>query len=124
MNAEVKTKICRDDFYLMMRNAVVQAGGRDDVEKWKRMSLNDIVEQFAQNGIRMVYLPERHMDAVQVAWETPKKATGRREDGPLPKRQLLRDQKYKFKDGYYEGQEQQVTGGEPDGHDCSYGNHG
>jgi len=128
MTNEAKTQICRDDFYLMMRNAVLQAGGRDDAEKWKKMRFEDVVNLLAQNGIRVVYMPERHMDAVQIAWEAPKKATGRREDGPLPKRQLLRDQKYKSKDDYYDAQaregEPQVSGGEPDGHDCSYGNHG
>lgn len=91
MTNEAKTQICRDDFYLMMRNAVLQAGGRDDVDKWMRMSLNELVNQFAQNGIRMVYLPERHMDAVKVAWEAPNKPTGRRADGPLGNKKLLLD---------------------------------
>lgn len=122
MTNEAKIQICRDDFYLMMRNAVLQAGGRDDVEKWKKEKLEALVNLLAQNGIRMVYMPERHMDAVQIAWEAPKKATGRREDGPLPKRQLLRDQKRSG--DYYDAQaregEPQVSSGEPDEHDVGW----
>ena len=104
MTNDAKIQVCRDDFYLMMRNAVLQAGGRDDADKWMRMSLNELVNQFAQNGIRMVYMPERHVDAVQIAWEAPKNKkpdhfshhtkiggvpAGRREDGPLGKKLLL-----------------------------------
>lgn len=85
MTNEMKTQICRDDFYLMMRNAVIEAGGADDVEKWKRMKLEDLVNLLANNGVRMVYLPERHMDAVKIDWESPNKKS------PTPKKKLLCD---------------------------------
>jgi hypothetical protein len=70
MNNDFKVKLCQDDFYLMMRNAVLQAGGRDDVAKWKGMKLDELVNIFAQNGIRMVHMPEKHMDCVDIIWKT------------------------------------------------------
>jgi hypothetical protein len=68
----------------MMRNACLQAGG-GDVEKLKRMSLSDVVNMLAQNGIRLVYMPEKHMDSVKIVWESPKART----DGNLPKKKQL-----------------------------------
>ena len=97
MNNEMKIQICRDDFYLMMRNAVIQAGGRDDVDKWKKMRLEEVVNVLAQNGVRMVYMPDRHMDSLKVAWEAPTKEVITNSGPPLGKelqrKQLLRDQK-------------------------------
>jgi hypothetical protein len=110
MNNDIKARICREDFYLMMRDAVNQAGGADNVEKWKEMRLEELVNLFAQNGIRMVYMPEKHIDSlkIDIAWgelppTLPPKTKaipyntapfGRRENGPLPKKkQLLCDQK-------------------------------
>jgi hypothetical protein len=84
MNNDIKVKLCQDDFYLMMRNACLQAGG-GDVEKLKRMSLSDVVNMLAQNGIRLVYMPEKHMDSVKIVWESPKART----DGNLPKKKQL-----------------------------------
>ena len=97
MNNDIKVKLCQDDFYLMMQNAVLQAGGRDYLDQWKRMKLEEIVNQFAQNGIRMVYMPEKHMNALKIVWGETKldtehlkpEPTGRREDGPFPKRKQL-----------------------------------
>jgi hypothetical protein len=71
MNNDIKEKICQDDFYLMMRNAVLQAGGADNLEKWKNMTLVQLVNILAQNGIRMVYMSEKHMNCVNVIWKTP-----------------------------------------------------
>lgn len=93
MNSEIKTQLCKEDFYLMMRHAVIQAGGADDLSKWKEMKLEELVNLFAQNGIRMIHMPSRHMDAIKVTWEDPKKPKsepcGKREDGPLPKKKQL-----------------------------------
>ena len=85
MNNDIKVKLCQDDFYLMMRNAVIQAGGADNLSKWKGMKLDELVNLFAQNGIRLVYMPEKHMDSVKIVWESPKART----DGNLPKKKQL-----------------------------------
>ena len=75
MNNDIKVKLCQDDFYLMMRNAVLQAGGGDNVDKWKGMKLEELVKTLAQNGIRIVHMPEKHMDAVKIVWESTKSKT-------------------------------------------------
>lgn len=84
MNNDIKVKLCQDDFYLMMTNACLEAGG-GDIEELKRMSLSDVVNMLAQNGIRLVYMPEKHMNAVKIVWESPKART----DGNLPKKKQL-----------------------------------
>jgi len=71
MNNDIKVKLCQDDFYLMMRNAVLQSGGGDNVDRLRGMKLEEVVNVFAQNGIRMVYMPEKHMNCVNVIWKTP-----------------------------------------------------
>lgn len=99
MNDDIKIQLCRDDFYLMMSNAVFQSGGADRLVDWKRMKFEDLVDLLAHNGIRMVYMPEKHMNALKVVWDNPTETTsslsfGRKKDGVLPtKRQLLCDQK-------------------------------
>lgn len=95
MNNDIKVKLCQDDFYLMMRNAVLQAGGADNLSKWKTMRLEELVNIFAQNGIRMVYMPEKHMNALKIVWEDPKA----RSNNTLPKKkQLLCDSMDKGED--------------------------
>jgi hypothetical protein len=69
MNNDTKVKLCQDDFYLMMCNAVLQSGGSDRLEEWKKMKLEDLVNRFAQSGIRMVYMPEKHMDSIKIVWQ-------------------------------------------------------
>lgn len=102
MNNEIKTQLCQEDFYLMMRNAVIQAGGADRLEDWKRMKFEDVVDMFAKNGIRMIYMPEKHMDAIKIVWENPKPVvkfdlppahalTDNGESAPIKRRQLLCD---------------------------------
>jgi len=89
----IKIQICRDDFYLMMRNAVVQSGGADDIKKWKSMRLDEIVDFLAHNGLRMVYMPEKHMDSIKIIWEDPKKPLSLKDLPTVPKKkQLLCDQ--------------------------------
>lgn len=114
MNNELKTQFCREDFYFMMRNAIIQTGGPDKLEEWKKMKLEDLVNRFAHNGIRIVYMPEKHMDNLKIVWQDPKTNSVadltasayskipftppnqpyvKKEDGPLPKKkQLLCDQ--------------------------------
>lgn len=97
MNNDIKVKLCQDDFYLMMRNAVLQAGGADNLSKWKTMRLEELVNIFAQNGIRMVHMPEKHMDALKIVWEDPK---ARSNNTPPKKKQLLCDVMSKNDDDY------------------------
>lgn len=72
MNTDIKTQLCKDDFYFMLENAMIQAGGGLSVEKLKKMSLEGLASILPQNGIRMVYMPEKHMDAIKIVWENPR----------------------------------------------------
>ena len=96
MNDTIKQQVCREDFYLMLQNACLKAGG-GDVEKLKRMNLIDVVDALAHNGIRMVYMPEKHMNSIQINWETksrPSLEISKGDTKSLPKRkQLLLDSK-------------------------------
>jgi hypothetical protein len=59
---------CRGDFWIMMREAVIQAGGCPSiVERYADKPLKDVVEILAQNGIRMVYIPSARIDKIKVA---------------------------------------------------------
>jgi hypothetical protein len=93
MNSDIKIQLCKDDFYLMMRNAVIQAGGSDNVQKWKSMPLDELVNLFAQNGIRMVHMPEKHMNSIKITWEKPEPKKISLADLPVAprKKQLLCD---------------------------------
>jgi hypothetical protein len=98
MNNEIKQQLCREDFYLMLQNACLKAGG-GDIEKLKKMTLNDVVNILAHNGLRMTYMPEKHMDSIRVSWEEPRrnseinyyKGDGTKINLPT-KKQLLCDQ--------------------------------
>ena len=96
MNSDIKQQLCREDFYLMLENACAQAGG-GNLKKIKDMKLRDVVDILAHNGIRMVYMPEKHMNSVQINWESKGKPTAEIAKGDaksLPKRkQLLLDSK-------------------------------
>jgi hypothetical protein len=98
LSDETKIEICRGDFFLMLEKAIIQCGGSPKVDSMRLLTLHEVVNTLAHNGIRMIYMPEKHMDSVSVSWESPGKKieflpSGRREDGPLPKRrQLLCDQ--------------------------------
>lgn len=68
MNNETKIQICRDDFYLMLQNAMTQAGGTMKLENMKKMPLELFVDVIAMNGLRMVYMPEKRGSSLQVTW--------------------------------------------------------
>lgn len=95
MNNDIKKQLCREDFYYMLHHAVIASGGAPNARNWKTMQLEELVNMLAHNGIRMVYMPEKHMDGVKVVWEEPTKRNnetpklGRREDGPFPKKKQL-----------------------------------
>ena len=57
----------------MLENAMLQAGGGIDIERLKKMTLVDIVNILSQNGIRMIYMPEKHMNNLKIVWENPVK---------------------------------------------------
>lgn len=65
MNDDMKAEICRMDFREMMKEAFQQAGGSVD----ERTTLHGVINIVAQNGIRMVYMPEKHMSRVSVVWQ-------------------------------------------------------
>lgn len=72
MNSDqIKTELCRNDFWFMLENACLQAGG-GKVAEFRKMRLEDVANIVAQNGIRMVYMPEKHMNSVKVVWEDPR----------------------------------------------------
>ena len=89
MNDTIKEQVCIEDFYLMLQNACIQAGG-GNAEKLKRITLDEVVKMLAPNGIRMVYMPEKHMNSVSISWGGEKAIT---DDNPPKKKQLLCDQK-------------------------------
>jgi hypothetical protein len=68
MNDDMKAEICRMDFREMMKEAFAQAGGSPPNEA---MSLGEVINSAAQNGIRMVYMPEKHLTSVEVSWKKP-----------------------------------------------------
>jgi hypothetical protein len=91
MNNDIKIQLCRDDFYLMMRNAVLQAGGSDNLAKWKKMTLEELVNLFAQNGIRMTYMPEKHVDCLDIVWKTKTPEVNYSISSPSTRKQLAED---------------------------------
>lgn len=95
MNDNIRKQLCRDDFYDMMGNAIIKAGGNGDIEGYKKMSIEDFVHMFARNGIRMVYMPEKHMDSIKIAWEATPPAP------PPKKKQLLCDVHDKYDGAEY-----------------------
>ena len=93
MNNDIKVKLCQDDFYLMMRNAVLQCGGADRVDKWKGMKLEELVNILAPNGIRMVHMPEKHMDCLDIVWKTKTPDVKYSISSPATRKQLAEDNK-------------------------------
>jgi hypothetical protein len=75
---------CRGDFWLMLEEALKKCGGRTDtifkegrcclteikIPAYADMPLRDVVDVLAQNGIRMIYMADKHIDAVCVR-QTP-----------------------------------------------------
>jgi hypothetical protein len=88
MNDTIKQQLCVEDFYLMLQNACVQSGG-GNAEKLKKMTLDEVINMLAPNGIRMVYMPEKHMNSINITWGTEKAIT---DGNPPKKKQLLCDQ--------------------------------
>ena len=52
----------------MLQNAMAQAGGTMKLENMKKMPLELFADVIAQNGLRMVYMPEKRGSSLQVTW--------------------------------------------------------
>lgn len=66
----VDAQICRGDFYAMLEDAVRECGGipsnvLDGPDPLINWPLHEVVKLLAQNGIRMVYMPEKHIDRIR-----------------------------------------------------------
>jgi len=65
----IKAQVCRADFYNKMADALDQCGGINTptaIDRYQNMPLFEVVNILAQNGIRMVYLPDCHIDKVNI----------------------------------------------------------
>lgn len=58
-------QLCREDFWRELAKAVAAAGGTPSaIGRWKMLSLQEVVDILAQNGIRMTYDPAWHFDNI------------------------------------------------------------
>tara|TARA_R110000868_G_scaffold378728_3_gene644325 strand:- start:1078 stop:1284 length:207 start_codon:yes stop_codon:yes gene_type:complete len=55
---------CKDDFWIMFERALKESGGGGGGSLYSDLRLTQVVDILAQNGIRMVYLPSRHVDRI------------------------------------------------------------
>lgn len=76
----IEAQECRGDFWVMLQEAVAQAGGCPAIvlggvaalgpfparPALADTPLREVVELLAQNGIRMVYLPGKHISALSL----------------------------------------------------------
>ena len=54
---------CRGDFWLVLRRSLVESGAPASMlEDIAEAPLSEVVDMLAQNGLRMVYFPEAHID--------------------------------------------------------------
>ena len=53
---------CRGDFWCRLEGALTQARGGPSIETLANMKLKDVVDLLAQNGIRMLYDNQFHID--------------------------------------------------------------
>jgi len=62
---QVKVLACRVDFYDTLAAALKECGGMPKLAvQMSDWTFESVVNQLAQNGIRMVYMHERHMDRI------------------------------------------------------------
>lgn len=66
---DIKAAACRNDFYLMLEDAYRKAGGGIPIERIKDMRFEDVVNILAQNGLRMTYIPTKHLDSLELTWK-------------------------------------------------------
>lgn len=61
----VDAQLCRADFYARFADALEQAGGSNDpaaIERYQNMPLWEVVDIIAQNGLRIVFSREWHVE--------------------------------------------------------------
>lgn len=68
----LEAQLCRGDFYEMLEDAIDRCGGiRGNVlggpDPYVNWPLHEVVRLLAQNGIRMVYMPEKNIDRIMEA---------------------------------------------------------
>ena len=95
MNNDIRKQLCKDDFHHMMENAIVESGGKFDIEQVKKMTMQDFAHVFATNGVRVAYMPDKHMDSIKITWEAAKL------DNAPKKKQLLYDVHNKYDGSEY-----------------------
>jgi len=61
----IETQTCRGDFWNQLEEALAQAGGYIPIEQLADMKLSEVVNTLAQNGIRMTYRDEWHVEALK-----------------------------------------------------------
>ena len=67
----IEAQTCRGDFWNKLEEALAQAGGCIPVERLADMKLSEVVNTLAQNGIRMTYRDEWHIEALKKkCWTT------------------------------------------------------
>ncbi len=84
MHNKIKEEICREDFYEMFKQAVIDSGGNPVVERYKKMTLEEVANNLANNGIRIVYMKNRHISALDINWKE-------KESTPNGEKKLLTD---------------------------------
>lgn len=65
----MKAQVCRADFYNKLTDALAQCGGAHTpqaIEEYQKMPLWKVVDILAQNGIRMVYQEESHIEKIKI----------------------------------------------------------
>jgi hypothetical protein len=55
-------QVCRGDFWLKLEEAMKQAHGNPDLERLRKMTLEEACNLLAQNGIRMTFKEEWHIN--------------------------------------------------------------
>ena len=55
---------CRGDFWNKLQEALEQSGGGPRVHGLATMPLKDVIDMLAQNGIRMTYSDDWHINSV------------------------------------------------------------
>ncbi len=55
-------QVCRGDFWLKLQEAMEQAHGNPCLEKLRKMTVEEACNLLAQNGIRMTFKKEWHIN--------------------------------------------------------------
>lgn len=61
----IEAQECRGDFWLKLKEAIELAGGNSNLEGLPELPLKEVVNILAQNGIRMTYREEWHINNIK-----------------------------------------------------------